>query len=145
MILILPFFHHFDGCLQNNNNWGIESSMGKGLWCSYMANGSLYWIRSILSHWGQTKQSSASYVSRASDQHMYAPWLVAQSLELWGVQVDTVGLPMGFPSPSSPSIFPLTLPLWFPDFSPMIGFKYLYPSQSDHWGKREMPTKEVQS
>ena len=41
--------------------------------------------------------------------------------------VDTVGLPMGLPSPSAPSALPLTE---VPDLSPMLGYKYLHLSQS---------------
>jgi hypothetical protein len=37
-------------------------------------------VRCILSHWGQTRKSSAVYVSGASHQLVYAAWLVAQSL-----------------------------------------------------------------
>lgn len=41
---------------------------------------SLYRIRCILSHWGQIRHSSATYVLGASVQPMHGLWLVAQSL-----------------------------------------------------------------
>jgi hypothetical protein len=53
------------------------------------------------------------------------------SWELWAVQlVDTVVLPMGSQSPSSPSILPLTLH-WVLSLSPMVGCKYLHWYWSD--------------
>jgi hypothetical protein len=49
-------------------------------------------------------------------------------LSLWelpGVQVSwDIGLPMGLPSASAPSVLPLIF-LGAPDFIPMVGFKYL--------------------
>ena len=43
--------------------------------------------------------------------------------------VDTVGLPMGLPFPSVPSVLPLTS-IEVPELSPMVGYKYLHLSQS---------------
>jgi hypothetical protein len=64
----------------------------------------------ILSRWGQTRQSSASYVQRAKEtlSMLFGWWLC--HWELLGVQVDTVVHPMGIQSPLVPSILPLTLP-----------------------------------
>jgi hypothetical protein len=100
---------------------------------------SLYKIRYILSHWGQTRQSSATYVSVALDQPMWALWLVAQSLELTRVQVNWhcwssygVATPFSSFSPSPNSSIRV------PNFSPMVGCKYLHLSQSAVGGSSQI-------
>jgi hypothetical protein len=45
---------------------------------------SLSRVRCVFSHWGQTRQSSAVYVSEVSYQLVYAAWLVAQCLRALG-------------------------------------------------------------
>ena len=40
----------------------------------------LYRIRHMVCPWAQTRQSSATYVPRATDQPLYALWLVTQSV-----------------------------------------------------------------
>jgi hypothetical protein len=62
---------------------------------------------SLLSHWGQTIEPTTTYVLNASDLPVYALWLVAQILGApRGFRLaDTVGLPMGLPSPSVPQSF----------------------------------------
>lgn len=62
-------------------------------------------IKHILSYWGQTRQSSVTYIMGVMDQLMYALW--AQSLGVWEVQVSWY---CWLPFPSAPSVFPLTLP-----------------------------------
>jgi hypothetical protein len=62
---------------------------------------------------------------------MNAAWLVVQFLQApWGSRLaETAGLPMGLPSPSASSINPNST-IGIPNFSSMVGCKYLYMSQS---------------
>jgi hypothetical protein len=72
---------------------------------------SFYRIKCILSHWGQTRPSSAMYVQGppTSPCMLFGWWL--SLWELQGVQLlDTVVPPMGLKSLSAPSVLPLTLP-----------------------------------
>lgn len=48
--------------------------------CPFSWDSSLLKIRTIFSHWDQTRQSSAMYKCGASNQPVHAAWLVAHSL-----------------------------------------------------------------
>jgi hypothetical protein len=88
-------------------------------------------IKYIFSHRGQTRQSFASYVPLFSDQPVYAAWLVAQSLGApWGLgylrllvflwACPPLQLLQSFPNSAT----------GVPNFSPMVGYKYLLLFQS---------------
>jgi hypothetical protein len=96
---------------------------------------SLYRIRYIISHWNQTRQSSATYVPEwgrvSSDQPAYALGWWLSFWELPGVQVSwycwsSYGVAIPFitftPFPNSS--------IGVPKLSPMLGRKYLQLSQS---------------
>jgi hypothetical protein len=91
---------------------------------------SFYRIKHIPSHWGQMRQSSVTYVPGATNQPMYALWLVAQSLGALKGLVSwsccssyTVAIPFSSFSPSP------EFSIGVPDLSPMVGCKYLHLSQ----------------
>jgi hypothetical protein len=84
-------------------------------------------VRCVFSHWGHNRQPSAVYVSEASDQLVYATWLVAQCLGNMGFQVSrdswsfygvALFLDLFQPFPDSTT--------GVPDFSPMVQYKYLH-------------------
>jgi hypothetical protein len=73
---------------------------------------SFHRTKHIPSHWGQTRQPSATYAARASTQPMYVLWWWLSPWELWGVwSIDPAVLPMGMQPASAPSVLSLTLPL----------------------------------
>ena len=74
-----------------------------------LAPASLSRIRHIISHWGQTRQSSAVYLCSGEGGCCLVGGSVSGSSQ-GSRLVETAGLPMGLPSPSSPSILPLIQP-----------------------------------
>ena len=112
-------------CLWEGAHTHAHAHVYLPLWAS-----SLYRIRHILSHWGQTRQSSATYVPGAMDHPMYALWWLSL-WELWGVHVNwyccsSYGVVIPFSSFSpSPNSFTLVANL-----SSMVDCKYLHLSLS---------------
>lgn len=81
-----------------------------------------------ISHWGQSRQTSAILLPGTLDHPVYAPSWWLNLWELCGVQViwvENVHLSMGSLSLSSSSILPW-LNQGAPDFSSMVGYKYLH-------------------
>jgi hypothetical protein len=81
----------------------------------------LYKMRPILSHWGQPRHPSATYVPGGLDQPLYALWLSFSLWELLGVQVSWhcsssygTDIPSSFFNPSPNSFRGI------PDFCPMF-------------------------
>jgi hypothetical protein len=72
---------------------------------------SLLRVKCIFSHWTQTRQFSAVYMSGTFGQLIYDAWLVAQCLRSQGSRlVETAGLPMESLSSCPSSILPLIQP-----------------------------------
>jgi hypothetical protein len=68
-------------------------------------------FRCVFSHWGQTRQSSAVYMSGKSYQLVYAAWLVPHCQRSWGSRlVETAGLHIRLPFSWASSSFSLIQP-----------------------------------
>ena len=85
-------------------------------------------VRPIFSHWGQTRQSLNIYLPAASDHSLVGGSVFGNSVS--SPLVENAGFPIGSPSPLASSILDPNSAIGVPNFSPMVGYKYLPLSQS---------------